>query len=53
MARSSALRQTGAGIGIYQSPGANVLEVEQAVKAPMVVLAARDSRRDSCSLVPF
>ena len=41
-----------AGIGIYQSPGANALEVEQAVKAKMAVLA-RDFPQGLVSSVPF
>ena len=41
-----------AGIGIYQSPGANALEVEQAVKAKMALLA-RDFPQGLVSSVPF
>ena len=41
-----------AGIGIYQSPGANALEVEQAVKAKMAVLA-RDFPQGLVFSVPF
>ena len=41
-----------AGIGIYQSPGANALQVEQAVKAKMEILA-RDFPQGLVSSVPF
>ena len=41
-----------AGIGIYQSPGANALDVEHAVKAKMAVLA-RQFPQGLVSAVPF